>query len=198
MRDTSLTIREVPESSSTGEVGEGPPRHHGPGGHARHRRRELSLRKSILISILAIAFQPLLVAKADAQVQSSLAVGLAVPLGDLEDEWNSGLTFRGQVGFTVTPLEAFLQAGWTRLPATGNPSVWDGRTFDAYHAGIGLRLGLGFFWLGGNAAYFMGDGADGMGYFPEIGIRAWRLEGVVDYRLDGHQKWAAARVGFRF
>jgi hypothetical protein len=67
-----------------------------------------------------------------------------------------------------------------------------------YHAGAGARLGLGFLWVGANAAYFFGDGEEGVGFFPEVGVKIWRLEGVLDFRVDGDEKWGAARVGFRF
>lgn len=56
-------------------------------------------------------------------------------------------------------------------------------------------MGLGFLWVGANAAYFFGDGDRGLGFFPELGVKIWRVEGVADFRVDGDEKWGAARVG---
>lgn len=149
------------------------------------------LRGALLALVLSVAFSP----RAEAQVYGSVAFGPAKPVGDFNDLYDVGYTTRGQVGLSLIFLDAHLQTGWSRFPAGGDSDLED---LNIYHAGAGARVGLGFLWVGANAAYFFGDGEDGIGFFPELGAKIWRVEGVVDYRVDGDEKWAAARVGFRF
>ena len=133
---------------------------------------------------------------AEAQVYSSAALGVAKPTGDFGDLYDLGLTYRGQVGISLLFADVHLQTGWTDLAPVEDYA--EGKDLNIYHAGAGARVGLGFLWVGANAAYFFGDGEKGLGLFPEVGLKVWRLEGVVDYRIDGDENWGAARVGFRF
>lgn len=144
---------------------------------------------------LALVLSLILAPRAEAQVYGSVALGAAAPVGDFGDLYDVGYTARGQVGLSLIFVDAHLQTGWSMFPAGGDSGVDD---VNIYHAGAGARLGLGFLWVGANAAYFFGDGKDGIGFFPELGAKIWRVEGVLDFRVDGDEKWVAARVGLRF
>jgi len=133
---------------------------------------------------------------AQAQTYGSIGFGAAKPVSDLGDLYNTGYTVRGQVGFSLVFLDAHIQTGWTNFPVASKGSDLD--NLNIYHAGAGARLGLGFIWVGANGAYFFGDGDQGIGWFPELGLKFWKVEGVVDFRIDGDEKWGAARVGLRF
>lgn len=145
---------------------------------------------------LALATFAFAVTGAEAQTYGSIAFGAAKPVSDFGDLYDTGYTTRGQVGYSLTVLDVHVQTGYSRFPASGDSSDLD--DLSVYHAGAGARLGLGFIWVGANAAYFFGDGEKGVGFFPELGVKIWRLEGVLDFRVDGDEKWGAARVGFRF
>jgi hypothetical protein len=152
-----------------------------------------SLIRSVSLS-LVLSLLPAL--GAEAQVYGSVGFGAANPIDALGDRYNTGYTARGQAGLSLALVEVHVQAGWTGFPAAGKSSELD--DLNIYHAGVGARLGLGFLWVGANAGHFFGDGREGVGWFPEIGAKLWRLEGVLDLRVDGKEKWGAARLGFRF
>ena len=135
---------------------------------------------------------------AEAQAYGSLGLGAAKPFGDFKDVADLGLTFRGQAGVRLWIFDAHLQTGATTFTAADDVSESDDDNRTIYHAGAGARLGLGFLWVGANAAYFFGDGEKGIGFFPEVGAKIWRIEIVGDVRIDGDEKWAAARIGYRF
>ncbi|MEJ2504044.1 MAG: hypothetical protein P8177_12170 [Gemmatimonadota bacterium] len=149
------------------------------------------LRSALIPCVLvAIALAP---ADGNAQIYSSVGAGVAVPTGDFGDNFDTGWTVRGQLGLSFVLVDGHVQAGWSRFP--GKDSVEDA---DIYHAGVGARVGLGLVFVGANAAYFFGDGEDGVGFFPEIGAHIGPIEAVADYRIDGDNKWLGARVGLRF
>ena len=153
--------------------------------------------KSFLRGVsLALLLFALVTPGAEAQVYSSFGLGLASPVGDLGDTHDVGITTRGQVGLSLLIADVHLQTGWTSFSASGDsPAEKD---FSTFHAGAGARVGLGFIWIGANAAYFFGDGEEGVGFLPEAGLRIWHLEGVVDFRVDGDEKWGSARLSYRF
>ena len=154
--------------------------------------------KSLLLGAsLALALLALAAPGAQAQKYGSLGFGAAKPVGDeFKAQYGTGYTSRGQVGYSMTLADVHVQTGYTRFPVKDGVTAMD--DLNVYHAGVGARVGFRFLWVGANAAYFFGDGEKGVGYFPELGVKVWRFEGVVDYRLDGDEKWGAARVGFRF
>lgn len=154
------------------------------------------MKSMIRAGSLALLLSVLLSPGAEAQTYGSIGFGPAKPMSDSGDLYDTGYTTRGQIGISLALLDAHIQAGWTTFPAAGNASDLD--DLNIYHAGAGARVGLGFIWVGANAAYFFGDGESGVGWFPEVGVKFWRLEGVVDYRIDGDEQWGAARLGFRF
>ena len=136
--------------------------------------------------------------QADAQIYGSAGVGAAKPFGDFKDVADLGITFRGQAGISLWIADVHLQTGVTSFTAADGVPEDEDDNLNIYHAGAGARVGLGFLWVGANAAYFFGDGEKGIGFFPEVGAKIWRLEVVGDVRVDGSEKWAAARVGFWF
>lgn len=150
-----------------------------------------------LIAGMLLAAGPWFGAGAQAQTYTSLGLGVVMPRGDLEDVYDAGLTFRGQRGVSLVLVDVHVQVGVTSFVLAGEPSSGDDEA-TVYHAGAGARLGLGPFWVGANGAYFFGDGEDGVGFFPEVGLRLWRLEAVADYRVDEGRQWLAARLGWRF
>lgn len=156
----------------------------------------IRVRSSTLLILLPALFF-LFPLGAEAQLRASIGAGVAAPYGDFGDVFDTGFTLRGQAGLSLALVEAYGQAGWSRFSygGGGDISVDDA---NIYHAGAGARVGLGIIWIGANAAYFFGDGEGGLGFFPEVGVGFWRLEVVADTRVDGDEKWAAARVGFRF
>ena len=155
--------------------------------------------KSLIRSLpLALALVSLGTSGAEAQLYGSAGLGAAKPYGDFQDKADLGLTFRGQAGLSLWLVDAHLQTGVTTFTAADDVPEGDDGNLNIYHAGAGARLGLGFVWVGANAAYFFGDGEDGVGYFPEVGVKFWHLEAVADVRLDGDEKWWSARIGYRF
>lgn len=138
---------------------------------------------------------------AEAQTSTSVGIGLAAPLGNFGDFAGTGYTVRGQAGLSLVLADVHLQAGWSHFPgedATVAGETISGEGADIFHTGVGARLGLGLLWVGANAAYFFGDGDDGVGLFPEIGLGLGPLEVVGDIRIDGDAKWAAIRGALRF
>lgn len=157
------------------------------------------LHRFILPAVAALA----LVAprEAVAQFNASISAGVAVPSGDLGDVTGTGFTVRGQAGMSLALIDAYLQAGWSSFPGD-DPGVGDtvaeGGDADIWHGGIGVRLGIGIIWVGGNALYSFGDTPkDGVGFAPEVGVGLGPIEIVADY-LFGDTRWAAIRAGFRF
>jgi hypothetical protein len=133
----------------------------------------------------------------DAQVSSSLGIGVAYPYGDFGDNHGSGFTVRGQAALSLPLVKPHLQVGWSRFPWEGKRDE-SGSSANIYHAGVGARLGLGIIWVGANGAYFFGDGDKGFTIFPEAGVGFWILEVVGDLRVTSGSKWAAIRAGLRF
>ncbi len=136
-----------------------------------------------------------------AQFNSSIGAGVAFPSGDLGDVTGTGFTVRGQAGMSLALIDAYIQAGWSSFPGedldVGN-TVVEGGDADIWHAGIGMRLGIGMLWVGANALYSFGDTPnDGVGIAPEVGVGLGPIEVVADY-LFGNTNWAAIRAGFRF
>lgn len=153
--------------------------------------------KSVLsaLTVLSLVLVP---TAAAAQISGSVGGGVAAPTGDLGDAYDTGLTVRAQAGVSLLVASVHGQVGWTRFPGkelTGGVDVED---IDFFHAGVGGRFGLGLFWVGLNAAYFSGDGDDGLGFFPEVGAGFGPIEAVADYRLDGDAHWLGLRAGLRF
>jgi hypothetical protein len=151
---------------------------------------------SVLVGLLTLP------GSAEAQRYSSLGAGLAVPVGDMSDVYDTGWTVRGQTGLSFVLVDAHVQTGWSRFPGkdyTAGGVTVSAEDINVYHAGVGARVGLGLVWVGANAAYFFGDlDDDGLGLFPEVGAHIGPIEAVVDYRIDGEVNWLGARVGLRF
>lgn len=148
---------------------------------------------------LALAALALLLASppdVEAQISGSIAAGVANPLGDFGDTLDSGFTFRGQAGISLLLVGLHAQVGWTRFPGKGGGGIgFEGADF--FHAGAGGRVGLGMAWVGLTGAWFSGDGEDGLGLLPEVGLGLGPVEAVVDARVDGDAKWFAVRLGVR-
>jgi hypothetical protein len=136
-----------------------------------------------------------------AQTNASIGAGVAVPTGDLGDVTGTGFTVRGQAGPSLGLIEAYAQGGWSSFPGKSfdaGDGVAEGEDADIWHAGIGVRLGVSIFWIGGNALYSFGDTPDdGIGIAPEVGVAFGPIEVVADY-LFGDTSWGALRAGFRF
>lgn len=135
--------------------------------------------------------------EAQAQFTLGLGGGIAQPMGDFGDVVDRGITARGQLGLSLLLAGAHAQVGVTRFPGAeiGGVNADDATIL---HAGVGGRLGLGLIFVGLNGLYFFGDGDDGVGYVPEVGISLIKLEVVADGRLDGDQKWVGLRAGLKF
>jgi hypothetical protein len=148
-------------------------------------------------AFLALALLALAAPGAQAQRYESIALGAAKPVrDDFGKDYATGYTGRGQLGYSMSFADVHLQVGYTRFPV--EEDVTDREDLSVLHAGVGVRIALGAFWVGGNAAYFFGGGEEGVGYVPEVGLKIWRFEAVADLRVDGDEKWGAARLGFRF
>jgi len=134
---------------------------------------------------------------AEAQLQTSLTGGIIAPIGDFGDTYDPGYSVRGQVGLSFLLASVHAQVGVSRFSANDSaPAATD--DLNVYHYGVGARAGFGLLWVGANAAYFSGDGDDGLGFFPEVGVSFLMLEAVADMRIDGDQKWYGLRAGIRF
>lgn len=133
--------------------------------------------------------------EARGQIYTSVGVGMVQPLGDFDDAFDQGFTVRGQAGLSLLLAGAHAQVGWSNFATDADTS--DSESANVYHAGVGGRLGVGLFFVGANAAYFFGDGEDGIGYIPEVGISLLSLELVADGRIDG-DKWVALRGALKF
>lgn len=154
--------------------------------------RARSIVPALLVFLLGAA---LAAAPVGAQgLNTSLGAGIASPVGDFGDLYDPGFTVRGQVGLDLVLLDVHAQAGWSRFGAA------DADTDDANvtHLGVGARAGFGLFWVGLNAAQFWGEGDDGVGWVPEVGVSFLSLEAVADVRIDGDEKWWALRGALRF
>jgi hypothetical protein len=134
---------------------------------------------------------------AEAQLQGSLGAGYAFPVGDFGDLHDNGFTVRGQLGLSFLLASVHGQVGWTRFPGADLENLLP-EDVDFFHAGVGGRVGLGLFWVGLTGAYFSGDGEDGMGFLPEVGVGLGPLEAVADSRIDGDEKWIGVRVNLKF
>jgi hypothetical protein len=146
----------------------------------------------------ALAFCFVLPVASEAQIQTSIGAGIAVPTGDFGDVADNGYTVRGQLGVSLLLASVHAQVGWTRFPGPEIAGI-EADDADIWHAGVGGRFGLGLFWVGLNAAYFGGDGEDdGLGFFPEVGLGLGPLEAVADYRIDGDAKWLGLRAALKF
>jgi hypothetical protein len=157
------------------------------------RRSAPAFSAALLLSVLAAA--PV-VAQG---LSSSLGLGLARPRGQLGDRHEPGFTVRAQTGVDLPLVDAHLQAGWTRLPGEDPGDSGSGAgDHDVVHLGLGARLGRGRLWAGATAAYFLGDGDDGVGLVPEVGAWLGPLEAVLDLRVDGEERWWSLRGAVRF
>jgi hypothetical protein len=157
------------------------------------------MRTTFTVALLLLAGAPFLGQTAQGQLYSSLGLGVVSPQGDFGDYYDMGVTFRGQAGISILSiLDAHLQTGVTSFVLSDDYEGSDGEDANVYHAGVGARVGLGFIFVGGNAAYFFGDGESDLGLFPEVGVKIWRLEAVADYRIDGDENWGAVRLAWRF
>ena len=151
----------------------------------------------LIPALLAVAL--LIPTAAQAQLQTSLAAGIATPTGDFGDLYDQGYTVRGQVGLSLLFASVHAQVGVSRFSADPNSlALLTDNNLNVYHYGVGARAGVGLLWVGANAAYFSGDTDDGLGFFPEIGVGFLMFEAVADMRIDGDQKWYGLRAGLRF
>lgn len=162
--------------------------------------------RSIATSVVTVvtALCLLVPAEAHAQIRSSVGVGLVQPLGDFGEFQDNGFTVRGQVGVSLLVASVHAQAGWTRFPGKDLENL-ELTNIDIFHAGAGVRVGMGIYWVGLNGAYFSGDEAEGsdgeekgMGFFPEVGVGLGAAELVADLRVDGDQKWVGVRLAVKF
>lgn len=135
-----------------------------------------------------------------AQVETRLAGGIAVPLGDFADTHGRGFTVRGQAGVSLLFVSAHAQAGWSRFPtrtvATA-PTAPEEDAGDLFHTALGARIALGPVFVGGNAAWFYGE-ENGTGFIPEVGLSIFNLEAVADAWLQGDHRWLGVRLGLKF
>ncbi|HSM05928.1 MAG TPA: hypothetical protein VK858_15020 [Longimicrobiales bacterium] len=138
--------------------------------------------------------------RAAAQSYGSIGAGVAFPTGELGDVTGTGFTVRGQAGLSLGLIDAHVQAGWSRFPGEEielEDVALEVEDADIWHAGVGVRLGVGIIWLGGNVFYSWGDTDDAFGFAPEVGVELGPIELVADY-LFGDTNWAALRAGVRF
>ncbi len=154
--------------------------------------RRIRIALAALVAVTALA-----ATDAHAQITGSLGVGIVHPMGDFGDNLDRGFTARGQVGLSLLLASVHAQVGLNHFPGKDVANV-TGSSANIYHAGVGGRLGLGLIFVGANANYFFGDGENGVGYVPEVGIGLLKLEVVADARIDGDAKWVGLRAGLRF
>lgn len=148
-------------------------------------------RIALVLSVLALTLIP--ARGVEAQLSTSIGAGVAGGLGDFGDAYDSGWTLRGQAGLNLLLAGLHAQAGVTRLDGTEGR---DGTTI--FQGGIGGRLGVGLFFVGANANYYIGDAIEnGVGFAPEVGLSFLMLEAVADIRLDDDHMWGV-RVALKF
>ncbi|NNK63656.1 MAG: hypothetical protein HKO98_10680 [Gemmatimonadetes bacterium] len=162
--------------------------------------RALLLAAGAGLAMLAMA------SPARAQPTTTVSAGWVWPRGGLDDRYDRGVIVRARRGFPLLIAELHIQGGFTRLPGAqprppgADPSGLLPASADAanlLHAGMGLRVGLGLLWVGGTAAWFVGDLDDEMTFLPEVGLRLGPTELVGEVRW-GERRWAALRAGVRF
>jgi len=96
--------------------------------------------------------------------------------------------------------DGHVQAGWSRFSGADldeGDLVVVGEDANVWHGGLGVRVGIGPFWVGANGFYSFGDTDDGLGFAPEVGVDLGPLEIVADH-LFGDTKWFALRGAVRF
>jgi hypothetical protein len=158
--------------------------------------------------VVVLGFVGLVAAPSPVQAQptTTVSAGWVWPRGGLDDRYDRGVMVRARRGFPILIAELHVQGGFTRLPG-GQPlrpgddasAPLPGRAdaADLLHAGMGLRVGLGMLWVGGTAAWFVGDLDDEMTFLPEVGLRLGPTELVGEMRW-GERRWLALRAGLRF
>lgn len=147
--------------------------------------------------VLALVLAP---AALSGQTYGSIGVGVAAPAGTLADFYDPGFTIRGQAGLSLVLVDIHVQTGYTSFRGKEGTVLGQPVTLpdiDSFHAGAGARLGLGFLWVGANAAYFFAEefGKE-IKLFPEAGLGLGPLEVVADYTL-GDQNWLSLRLGWK-
>lgn len=147
--------------------------------------------------VVALVLAP---AALSGQTYSSLGVGVAAPAAGFADGWDPGYTIRGQAGLSLVLVDIHVQTGYTSFRGKEGTALGQTVQFpdvDTFHAGAGARVGLGFLWVGANAAYFFAEefGKE-VKLFPEAGLGLGPLEVVADYTL-GDQNWLSLRVGWK-
>lgn len=149
----------------------------------------------------AVAALAVLPAAGSSQEFAAVGGGVVVPTGSLRERAEQGYTVRGRVGISLGFAHVQLLGGWSRLAGKDllvDDIVEPGEDLDLFHAGVGVRVGLGAIWLGANAADFFGDGDEGIGFIPELGFVVGPFEVVADSRVHGPDTWAAVRAAIRF
>lgn len=157
--------------------------------------------RQILNLIAAACVLVVTAATANAQMSRSIGAGVAAPVGDLGDASDNGFTVRGQTGVSLALAAVHIQGGWTHFKAksvTVASNTVEGEAADVLHIGVGARVALGLVSVGANMAYFVGDGEDGVGIFPEASVGLGPIEVVADYRIDGDAKWLGLRAALKF
>jgi hypothetical protein len=173
---------------------------------ARPERRLTAPRRFLCAAVATLCAWGVAPTEAAAQPSTTVSAGWVWPRGGLDDRYDRGIAIRARRGFPLLIAELHVQGGFTRLPGgqPRSPSAHDpgpipgsADAADLLHGGMGLRIGLGMFWVGGTAAWFVGDLDDEMTFLPEAGVRLGPTELVTEVRW-GERRWIALRAGLRF
>ncbi len=133
-----------------------------------------------------------------AQPYQSVTAGIVVPTSILADQVERGLQARVAVGLSAAFVGLQIEAGAARFPALAPDDPEIGADLERFHVGLGARLEMAMFRVGADGIYAFGEGDDGFGLVPELGVGLGRLEVMLDHRLDGDWRWWGLRVGIGF
>jgi len=148
------------------------------------------------IMLAAATWLALLTPALSAQGNRSIGLGGVLPQRDYADVVDTGFSVRFQSLALYDRSQVQLQGGWSRFSGREEPGT-ETESADVFHVSLGIRLGATVF-VGANGGYFWGDTDDGLGFFPEAGVRFGRIGLIADYRVDGDENWLGLRAELTF